>query len=234
MSYDHYAAKFKQLHGVVEAWIDGAYKRSPSVQMRVSAVGCLETISTHDQILGGPSGQVFLGSLFPANVRYRGSLQQCGQAVGKVLLDEGVLGRFSIDFISVLENDSWRHFAIEINLRKGGTTLPYQMLQFLTAGRVDDSGEFQTPLGQVRCYRATDNLVDPRLKRLIPEDLIDILVERRLHFDEITQQGVVFNLIGALSEFGKLGSVAIAPTREAADAMFDQTVAVLLTEAEKA
>ncbi|MCB1599462.1 MAG: peptide ligase PGM1-related protein [Lysobacterales bacterium] len=234
MNYPRYASKFQQLHGIVEAWIDGDHKRSPSVQMRVNALGCLETISTHDQLLGGPNGQVFLGSHFPANVRYRGSLQECGQLVGKVLQAEGVLGRFSVDFISVLEGEQWQHYAIEINLRKGGTTLPYQMLQFLTAGRVDANGEFQTPLGQVRCYRATDNLVDPRLKRLVPEDLIDILVERRLHFDEITQQGVVFNLIGALSEFGKLGLVAIAPTREAADAMFEQTVTVLLMEAEKA
>lgn len=234
MNYERYAAKFQQLRGIVEAWVEGDNKRSPSVQMRVNALGCLETISTHDQMLGGPSGQVFLGSHFPANVRYRGSLQKCGQAVGEVMLEKGVLGRFSVDFISVIEDDQWRHYAIEINLRKGGTTLPYQMLQFLTAGRVDANGEFQTPLGQVRCYRATDNLVDARLKRLIPDDLIDILVERRLHFDEITQQGVVFNLIGALSEFGKLGLVAIAPTREAADAMFEQTVAVLLLEAEKA
>jgi hypothetical protein len=233
MHYERYAAKFAQLRGIVEAWVEGSDKRSPSVQMRVSAVGALETISTHDQLLGGPSGQVFLGSRFPADPRYRASLQACGEAVGKVLQAEGVLGRFSVDFISVLEGDHWHHYAIEINLRKGGTTLPYQMLQFLTAGRVDVNGEFQTPLGQVRCYRATDNLVDPRLQRLIPDDLIDILVERRLHFDETTQQGVVFNLIGALSEFGKLGLVAIAPTRDAADLMFEQTVAVLLSDAEQ-
>jgi hypothetical protein len=232
MDYPTYARKFRELGGIVEAWVDGLDKCSPSVQLRVNALGALETISTHDQLLGGPNGQTFLGSRFPADARYRQSLQQAGLAVGRVLQAQGVLGRFSIDFVSTRVGDGWQHHAIEINLRKGGTTLPYQMLQFLTAGKVDDSsGEFLTPLGQRRCYRATDNLVASALRSLIPEDLIDILVEQRLHFDETTQQGVVFNLIGALSEHGKLGMVAIAADPAAADALYEQTVAVLLREA---
>ena len=36
------------------------------------------------------------------------------------LRNEGVLGRFSIDFISV-KDEAWKHYAIEISLRKGGT-----------------------------------------------------------------------------------------------------------------
>jgi hypothetical protein len=232
MDYTTYARKYAELGGIVEAWIDGADKCSPSVQMRVNALGQLEVISTHDQILGGPNSQIFLGSRFPANGSYRQSLAEIGRQVGTVLAAEGVIGRFSVDFVSVPEGPGWRHYAIEINLRKGGTTLPYQMLQFLTAGHVDpDSGHFLTPLGQARSYCATDNLVDERLKRLVPEDLIDILVERQLHFDQNTQTGVVFNLIGALSEHGKLGLVAIAPDRAAADALFEQTVSVLLEEA---
>ncbi len=232
MDYPTYARKYRELGGIVEAWIDGEDKSSPSVQLRVNALGALETISTHDQILGGPSGQTFLGSRFPADARYRLSLQEAGLAVGRVLQAQGVLGRFSIDFVTTRVGNEWQHQAIEINLRKGGTTLPYQMLQFLTAGAVDDSsGEFLTPLGQHRCYRATDNLVAPSLRSLIPEDLIDILVEQQLHFDETTQQGVVFNLIGALSEFGKLGLVAIAADPAAADALYEQTVEVLLREA---
>ncbi len=234
MDYAVFARKYAESGGIVEAWIDGAMKCSPSVQMRVSALGALEVISTHDQILGGPNGQIFLGSRFPADASYRQSLAEIGRRVGAMLAGEGVIGRFSIDFVSVRELDGWRHYAIEINIRKGGTTLPYQMLQFLTDGRVDaETGVFLTPLGQARCYRATDNLVDARLKRLVPEDLIDILVERQLHFDQNTQTGVVFNLIGALAEYGKLGLVAIAPDRVGADRLFERTVAVLMDEASR-
>jgi PGM1 C-terminal domain len=233
MSFETYAAKFQELGGIVESWIEGAHKRTPSVQMRVNALGELETISSHEQVMGGPTGQIFLGSRFPADATYRRPIQDESRKIGAILQLEGVLGRFSIDWVSVPTNQGWRHYAIEINLRKGGTTLPYQMLQFLTDGRIDDeTGAFRTPLGQERCYRATDNLVDERLRRLIPEDLMDILVERNLHFAETTQKGVVFSLISALSEHGKLGLVAIAETPEGADALFDKTIEVLLEEAE--
>jgi hypothetical protein len=233
MSFETYAAKFEELGGIVESWIEGENKRTPSVQMRVNALGELETISSHEQIMGGPTGQIFIGSRFPADAAYRRTLQDESRKIGAILQAEGVLGRFSVDWVSVPTDQGWCHYAIEINLRKGGTTLPYQMLQFLTAGSIDaETGAFHTPLGLERCYRATDNLVDERLRRLIPEDLIDILVERNLHFAEHTQIGVVFNLISALSEHGKLGLVAIAQTPERADALYDKTVAVLLEEAE--
>lgn len=226
-----YLATFAAGGGIAEAWIDGIDKRSPSVQMRINPLGGLELISTHDQVLGGPTGQIFMGSAFPADVAYRASLQQAGLRVGEVLRRRGVLGRFAVDFVSVRDGTAWHHVAIEINLRKGGTTLPFQMLQFLTGGACADDGSFRTPVGAVRCYHATDNLVSPAYRRLIPEDLIDIVVRHRLHFDPTTQQGVVFNLIGALSEFGKLGLVCIADTAASARALYARTVAVLDEEA---
>ena len=224
---DGYLDGFAAQGGVVEAWIDGRDKRSPSVQLRVNPLGGLETISTHDQLLGGPNGQVFLGSTFPADPAYREALQDAGRRIGEVLRDRGVLGRFAIDFVSVRDGDGWRHLAIETNLRKGGTTLPFQMLQYLTGGACDADGSFHTPMGAARCYRATDNLVRPAYRRLAPEDLIDLIVRQGFHFDPTRQQGVVFNLIGALSEFGKLGLVCIAEQPAAARESFERTVAVL-------
>lgn len=138
-----------------------------------------------------------------------------------VLREQGVIGRFSVGLVSRRTGSTWQHWAIEINLRKGGTTLPYQMLQFLTDGHYDTANAvYRTPLGQPRCYYATDNLVNPAYRRLVPQDLIDLLVEHPLHFDQTRQQGLALNLIGALSEYGKLGLVCIAPTASAADAQF--------------
>jgi hypothetical protein len=233
--YEHYRAKFAAMGGIVECWVDGVDKRSPSVQLRVNPLRELELISTHDQVLGGNTGQVFLGSTFPAHPDYRRDLAAAGWRIGEVLRDHGVLGRFAIDFVSFRTHTGWRHVAIEINLRKGGTTLPYQMLQFLTAGRYDaEAAEFCTPMGQTRCYYATDNLQSAAYRRFIPEDLIDVMVANRLHFDETRQCGVVFNLIGALSEVGKLGVVCISDSVEHARTMFHETVAVLDREAELA
>lgn len=232
MDFEAFYALFRRHRGIVEAWIEGEGKRTPSVQLRINPLGEVELLSSHDQVMGGPTGQVFKGSTFPADPAYATRLHALSLAVGAVLRDEGVVGRFAVDFVSVPDGDGFRHHAIEINLRKGGTTMPFQMLEFLTNGSYcAESARFTVPTGQQRCYYASDNVASRHYRRLIPHDLIDVLVARRLHFDETRQQGVVFNLIGALSEFGKLGMICIADTPERAERMFHDTVAVLDEEA---
>ena len=54
-------------------------------------------ISTHDQVLGGASGQVFLGCTFPAMEDYRMDIQNAGMLVADELSKRGVLGRFATD-----------------------------------------------------------------------------------------------------------------------------------------
>jgi hypothetical protein len=223
---------YERMGGIVEAWVEGEGKSSPSVQMRVTPSRELEIISTHDQVLGGASGQVFLGSTFPARQEHRAMLVDAARKVGDVLRERGVLGRFAVDFVTTKQPDGAHSaYALEINLRKGGTTLPFQMLQFLTAGKVDsDTGSFRTPLGDERCYYATDNLMKPAYQSLTPDDLLDILVDHRLHFDSTRQEGVVFHLMGALATYGKLGLVSIAATIEKAEAQYRRVVALLDAE----
>ncbi len=64
-----------------------------------------------------------------------------------------------------------------------------------------------------------------------PPENIDIAVDHGLHFDGATQQGVVFHLIGALSEYGKLGTVCIGDSHASAEKFYRDTVAVLDREA---
>jgi PGM1 C-terminal domain len=228
MSWAVYGAKIREMGAIVEEFVEGAMKRSPSVQYRIDPLGQIEVISTHDQVLGGRSNQVFLGCRFPADVSYRLGIQEEGLKVARILRDRGALGRFGIDFLTVWDGSGWRHRAIEINLRKGGTTHPFMMLQFLTDGRYDSaSGEFRTPSSTSCCYFASDNLEAPVYRGLTPADLLDIVVINGLHFNGATQQGVVFHLIGALSEFGKLGIVCVAPSFDEADRLYQETVAVL-------
>lgn len=232
MTFDLYEAKLRAMGGIVEEWIPGHVKESPSVQFRVDPSGDLEVISTHDQVLGGRNGQIFLGARFPAADAYRLDLQSEGLKAAHVLAAKGVLGRFGIDFVSVKQGQSWRNIAIEINLRKGGTTHPFLMLQFLTDGRYDPgTGQFFTPSGRPRCYYASDNLESAAYRGLTPDDLIDIAVMNGLHFNAAKAEGVVFHLIGALSEFGKLGLVAIGETHERAQALYRKTVDILDREA---
>ncbi len=174
---------------------------------------------------------MFLGCEFPARSTYRVALQDAAVQVAKELRDRGVLGRFSVDFVATRQGRTWRTYAIEINLRKGGTTHPFLMLDFLTGGSYQRrTGVYQTPAGQARCYVATDNLQQSRYVGLSPDDLVDLSVANELHFSGASQEGVVFHLIGALEEFGKLGIVCIGATLPRARRLFDRTVAVLDTE----
>lgn len=230
-TWEHYSTSFAQLGGIVEAFVEGAMKTSPSAQCRVNPAGIPEVISTHDQVLGGPSGQVFLGCTFPADAVYRKSIQDAGMKVATLLAKRGVLGRFGVDFVSVRDGSKWSHYAIEINLRKGGTTHPYLMLDFLTDGSYSSTtGEYLSPSGQARYYYASDNVVNESYKGLTPRDLIDIAVDHGLHFHGATQEGVVFHLIGALSQFGKVGVLCIGDSPGRARALYDETIRVLNLE----
>ncbi len=232
LSWERYSEKLHEQGGIVESWIAGEGLRSPSVQMRITPVGELEFISTHDQILGGPSGQVFQACTFPADPVYAQEIQSLTQRIGEVLRARGVLGRFGVDFVSAPRRDGWDHHAIEINLRKGGTTHTFQMLQFLTGGHYDPGrAEFVTPGGTTRCYLATDNVTSSVYRRLTAVDLFEIAVQRDLKWDAVQQCGVTFGLIGALAECGKLGMVAIDADHDAARRRFRHAVAVLDEEA---
>ena len=227
MTYEVFAAKARGMGAVVEAFLEGE-KCSPSAQFRIDPLGCATPISTHDQVLGGPHGGVFLGCRFPADVAYRLDIQADAARVAEKLAAAGALGRFGVDFVCVREGTKWRRYAIEINLRKGGTTHPFLMLEYLTGGAYDEaSGLFLAPSGQPRFYAASDNLQSDAYVGLTPSDLVDIAVERELHYDGATQEGVVFHLIGALSEFGKLGLVAVGATPERAEALYARAVAAL-------
>lgn len=228
---DMYFDKFETMGGVVEEFIDGEIKTSPSVQCRINPAGGTEIISTHDQELGGESGQVFIGATFPANKEYSRDIAAMAQKISEQLYHHGVLGRYAIDFLSVKEKDGWKHYAIELNIRKGGTTHPFMMLQFLTGGEyIWLEGEYRMPNGQSRCYFATDNVLDEKYKGLTPHDLIDIAICNHLQYDGASQQGVMFHIIGALSQYGKLGMVCIGKTPEDAKQYYYKTIEVLNKE----
>ncbi len=223
--------KFTSMGGIVEAFIDGEIKESPSVQCLINPMGVVTIVSTHDQVLGGDDNQVFLGASFPANQEYSREVAAIGKLIAEALYKKGVLGRFAIDFLSIKNNNEWIHYAIEINLRKGGTTHPFLMLQFLTAGEYDwEEGVYKMPNGESRCYFASDNLSSDKYKGLTPHDLIDISICNNLLYDGVRQTGVMFHMIGALSQYGKLGVVCIGETHETAKAYYNKTIEVLNKE----
>ena len=228
-TYDNYMTKLQERRGVVEERIIGEEFRSPSVQLRVTPLGKVELLSTHDQLLGGPTGQSYLGCVFPADTAYASQITQEAAKVGSRLAKEGVIGRFALDFVVVRAKDGkWEPYAIEINLRKGGTTHPFLTLQFLTDGSYDtETGIFTAPNGQQKFFVASDHVESPRYRTLTPDDLFDIVVRHKLHFDQTRQTGVVFHMMSALGELGRTGLTAVGNSHEDAKATYERTIAVL-------
>jgi hypothetical protein len=225
-----YLAKFARGGGIVEEMIEAADVSSPSVQLRINPRRDVILSSTHEQVLGGPSGQVYLGCLFPAADEYRSTVQELGLRIGRALAEKGVIGRFSVDFLASRDGagEPWRVAALEVNLRMGGTTHPMLALRFLAGGELDpSSGLLYAADGRAKYYRASDNVESEAYRGLLPEDLIDILAIHKLDFSHRTSTGVLFHMIGAVSQFGKVGMMAIGDSREEADRLFNRMIAVL-------
>lgn len=209
--------KLSERAGIVEERVTGEELRSPSVQLRITPLGVVELLSTHDQILGGITGQSYLGCRFPADPAYAGLIAANARKVGEVLAAQGVLGRFAIDFVVSRTHGQWTSDAIEINLRRGGTTHPFLTLQFLTDGRYDaESSRFLTPAGEERHLVATDHFEDPSLCGLRIADLFDLVAVSGMHYDQSRERGVVLHMMSAITELGRVGLTAVGATADEA------------------
>jgi hypothetical protein len=197
---------------------------SPSAQAWISPRGDVEVVSTHDQLLGGPGGQVYLGCRYPADPAYRQAIVDHTEAVGARLAAAGVAGPFALDF-TVLEGERIR--LSEINLRLGGTTHPFGMARAVTGATGDARGEGLRTGDGVRVYVASDNLKEPALVGTSPADVIARVRSAGLAFDPSARTGVTLHLLGAVPGHGKLGAVAIGRSRAHAEELFTALADVL-------
>jgi hypothetical protein len=214
--------------GVVEELIAGDGFSSPSVQVDITPYGDVQVLTTHEQVLGGESGQVYMGCRFPADPGYAAELARHGEAVGRVLAKEGAVGRFGVDFVAVRDGSQWRIYALEINLRRGGTTHPFCVLRHLAPGRYDGpSGTWVAQDGTPRVYRSTDNLVDPSWHGLEPAAVIEGVRAAGLDWDRETRTGVVLHMLSGLAIDGRMGLTAVGRTDAEAERLFEATRATV-------
>jgi len=208
--------------GVVEERIDGERFSSPSAQVDIRPSGEVVVLATHEQVLGGEGGQVYLGCRFPANGAYAPRLAEHATRIGEALGAKGALGRFSVDFVAAADaSGAWDVYAIEVNLRKGGTTHPYAALRNLVPGRYDlATGQWIAQDGSTRAYTSTDNLVDESWLGLEPADVIDWVARAGLQFDPATKVGTVLHMLTGLAIDGRFGVTAIARSADEADSMY--------------
>ena len=219
VSAAEYLRKLAAQGGVVEERITGRELRSPSVQFEITPAGSVTLLSTHDQILHGRSGQQFAGCRFPADQAYAPVISALAQRVADRLADTGVIGRLGIDFLVIRgQHDTWQPFALEVNLRMGGTTHPYQTLVRLTGGSYDaDTASFTTRRGHTRHYVATDHLKIPQLPMLGEAGVLARATRENLRFDHNRGRGVVFHMLSSIDSLAAVGVTAIADAPHTAD-----------------
>jgi PGM1 C-terminal domain/Pre ATP-grasp domain len=229
-SWATYAEKVAGEGAIVEQFARHPRLISPSVQLRVVPGGEPEIVSTHDQILGGPGDQVYLGCRFPARPEYRQQIMEHGRSVGEVLASSGVIGSFGIDFVGLPEGDGYMLHLGEINLRMGGTTHPFLMARMVTGGGLDEETGDLIADGRPKFYVATDNLKSEKFKALTPNRALKVLERGGLAFDRNEGRGATLHLLGALRRFGKLGTLCIGDSPQEAAALYDEVTAALDAE----
>lgn len=226
-----FRTQIQRLGVIAEVFIEGEVPTSPSIQAVVEANDvCI--VSTHEQVL---AGQVYSGCRNPCNPAYRASIMEAGLKVGKFLAAHGVRGHFSVDFLASKqpESGSWDVYAVEVNLRQGGTTHPQATMALLCGGSICSDGLFRTNDGELRCYVATDCHYSENLNGCTEKSLVDALEctssnpeARKIRWNKADRIGVVFHLFKFIST-GRIGFTAIGRTVEESQTLFNDTVKFL-------
>lgn len=238
-NWARYYPQFQNLGGVCEVFIEGSAeaKTSPSCQAFISSNGDVRILATHEQML---NGQIYTGCKFPANEAYAKDLTALSQKIAEELSKRQVVGYIAVDFVSVRQGDgSYQHWAIEVNVRMGGTTLPIMTLNLLCGhGAFDPStSQFIGTDGEPRYYIASDTLRKPSYKGLVIEDLLDIIKRYSKEIEwnkrpDAPETGAIFHLVTLLSELGKCGLMCVGRSREEAEQLFHRVQEILDQECE--
>jgi len=212
--------------GIVEELVVGSTVTSPSAQINITPDGVVQVLSTHEQMLGGDNGQAYVGCSFPADPAYAAELAEYARAIGDRLAAAGAVGRVGVDFVAVRRRHGWVVYALEVNLRRGGTTHPFLALRELVPGRYDEErGRWTADLdGSQRCYRSSDALMDPAWLGLDPARVIRAVADAGLAFDHSNHTGVVLHMLSCLAVDGRRGDTARGRTVAETDALAAATV----------
>ena len=222
---DAFFARMAAAGAVVEERVDGDGAPEASAELRINPRGQVVAASTHDHLPGdGAAG----GLWFPASPEYRHALLDAGRRTAEALASCGIVSRVSAAFAVRARDGGHALTGLGIDLGLGPTVHSVLALRFLTGGAFDpESGTFLTPSGAVKSYRSNDALRRERYRGLLPDDLVDVAAAHHLRFDPLTEAGVLFHVIGGLSERGSLGLTAIGGDREEADRHYQRAVRIL-------
>ena len=219
-TWSSYLERFQLEGGVVEEFIEGD---ACSVEVRIDLDGTVDVIGTHEELHAGENLQRYVGCRFPASSRLAVQLAERGLALGAWMAGEGVVGRFTANFLATPKEgkELTQLYAVDVHLRKGNTTLPLRTLQLLSGGRYQaDVGQFIDDRGQQLFYLSSDHFGSGQFKGMMPRDLLEIMTCSRHHYSSATHTGAVFHMLNGISELGQTGITCIERSHEEAERLY--------------
>ncbi|MCB9557841.1 MAG: hypothetical protein H6707_17145 [Deltaproteobacteria bacterium] len=221
LDWSGFSRLFDRDGGIVEVFVPNV--SSPSAQVMITADGRVRLLSTHGQRFLDKEEQVYTGCYSLGKQPYLNEINRAAHRVGKVLAKAGVRGRFAIDFVVGQDHKKrWQANAIEINLRSGGTTHPYEFARLLTKSRYDEKSGLLRRIAdnQEVHYVSEDNFIDERLKTMTPAQVIAAAKATGEHYSHETMSGVALNTVETAATHGKIGFTAIGTSRAQAEKHF--------------
>jgi predicted ATP-grasp superfamily ATP-dependent carboligase len=190
---------------IIEEFIEDI-KNSPSVQGYIDNNANVKILSTHEQILD-ETGMVFQGSLFPASKKNQKRDDYLSSKGRRFFKKQILYWFFALDFVETEKGV----FAIEINLRQGGTTHPFFMSKLITNSRYCERNLQLSYNNELLYYLSNDNFKSKFNKF---GDILDIFKNRGILYDDYKKEGVVFHMTSALKDFNKIGYVIISKSKD--------------------
>ncbi|QIM21890.1 hypothetical protein G7075_13420 [Phycicoccus sp. HDW14] len=215
--------------GVVEELVTAEGLTSPSAQVEILPGGEVVVRATHDQVLGGEGGQVFTGSRFPADPSYAGDLAAHAAALAGRLAALGAVGPLSVDFVAWADDGRPALAAVDVNLRKGGTSHSLDVLKHLVPGSYDaPAGRWVADRdGGARCYRSGDTVSVAAGAVTDAAGAVAAAEAAGLAFDHARGTGVVLHMFPSLELEGTVGVTAVGRTAEEAERLYAAVPAAL-------
>ncbi len=179
-------------------------------------------------MLGGEDGQVYQGCRFPADpgyapqlAEYAAASAQVTRAAGRSRPPRGRLRMRASD-----EAGDWQVYALEMNLRKGGTTHPYADAPQSRPGPLRPDARARgstTPTSRASTSRPTTSSILPGTA-CRPATVIAAIADAGLAFDYERGWGVVLHMLSCLAVDGRFGLTAIGTSPEHAQELYDAPV----------
>ena len=128
---EEYRAQLPANGAIIEEFFEGSGFCSPSVDVLIQSPDNIAALNGYDMTMGGEQGLAFKGIFGP--LEWECDLRSMAKQASVGLAKKGVRDHAAVDFVVFRDPDGVQQaYAVEVNMRKSGGTVPYRILAHLT------------------------------------------------------------------------------------------------------